>query len=451
MVLGLAFFIFALPAHAATLTWDGGGTTNNWSECANWTTDTCPTSADTAVFDSTSVKNATVDASFGGTIVGLTISTGYTGTITLARSLDIINGAYSQADGAFDLSSQTLTVRGNLTISGGTFTPGTGTVVFRGNNSTIDVPTSLSLYNVDFNTISVSFGITISSGDTLTATNRARFIEGTVGVGTIDVGAGATVYASSTADGGSATVKFAQAGDEVIQCDTSSARLPGLLVAKSSGTLSFNCPSLTISSTTITGGTLAIGTNTLTVVGGFTQTTGTFDAGTGTVVFRGNNSTIDVPTSLSLYNVDFNTISVSFGITISSGDTLTATNRARFIEGTVGVGTIDVGAGATVYASSTADGGSATVQFTHTGDESIICDNNAAMPGILENKSSGTLTYSCSTLTTYSFTLQNGTFSLGSKTFTVSTNFTHTAGGIFDSGTSAVTFSSGGDYRRFYK
>src|SRR5882724_9235511 len=52
----------------ATLTWTGLGTTNNWSQAANWSTNAIPASADTVVFDSTSGKNATVDASFAGTV-----------------------------------------------------------------------------------------------------------------------------------------------------------------------------------------------------------------------------------------------------------------------------------------------------------------------------------------------------------------------------------------------
>lgn len=74
---------------AVSYTWDGGGSTNDWSECANWSSDTCPTSADTAVFDATSTKDANVDSSFGTTIASVAINAGYTGTITQQRSLII--------------------------------------------------------------------------------------------------------------------------------------------------------------------------------------------------------------------------------------------------------------------------------------------------------------------------------------------------------------------------
>src|SRR5687767_1896620 len=53
-----------LKVLAATRTWDGGGADNNWSTCANWSTDTCPVAADNVIFDNTSDKNSTVDAGF---------------------------------------------------------------------------------------------------------------------------------------------------------------------------------------------------------------------------------------------------------------------------------------------------------------------------------------------------------------------------------------------------
>ncbi|HUS83960.1 MAG TPA: hypothetical protein VMX56_02360, partial [Anaerolineales bacterium] len=72
-------------ASAAIITWDGGGTTNNWSEAANWSLDVVPGSADTATFDGTSIKPATIDASIN--VGGINISAGYTGTITQANGV----------------------------------------------------------------------------------------------------------------------------------------------------------------------------------------------------------------------------------------------------------------------------------------------------------------------------------------------------------------------------
>lgn len=107
-------WIAVFPAHAANLTWDGGGTTNNWSDCANWSSDVCPTAIDSVVFNSTSTKDAVVDKNFGSAVKGISINAGYTGTISLARSF-ISTSGFTQSSGHFDAADQ------NMTISGGDF------------------------------------------------------------------------------------------------------------------------------------------------------------------------------------------------------------------------------------------------------------------------------------------------------------------------------------------
>src|SRR5436190_5357920 len=57
----VATFRFSTHAAFVTKTWDGGGSTNNWSEAANWSDDIVPVTGDSIVFDATSTKNATVD------------------------------------------------------------------------------------------------------------------------------------------------------------------------------------------------------------------------------------------------------------------------------------------------------------------------------------------------------------------------------------------------------
>ena len=60
-------------------------------------------------------------AVLAGTIGNLNINTGYTGTITLARSLTI-NGSYTQATGTFTAGSNALTINGNCCSTAGNFT-----------------------------------------------------------------------------------------------------------------------------------------------------------------------------------------------------------------------------------------------------------------------------------------------------------------------------------------
>jgi subtilisin-like proprotein convertase family protein len=104
-----------------TAIWDGGGTTNNWSEGTNWVGDTVPQATDTVLFDTTSTKNALLDAAFPGTVSNAIINTGYTGTITMDRPFTVI-GNYTQLDGVFvvsDPATAVMTVGGNMNhISG---------------------------------------------------------------------------------------------------------------------------------------------------------------------------------------------------------------------------------------------------------------------------------------------------------------------------------------------
>ncbi|MCM8826412.1 MAG: filamentous hemagglutinin N-terminal domain-containing protein, partial [Candidatus Omnitrophica bacterium] len=114
--------------------WDGGGLTNNWSEPANWDTDTVPTSFDVVTFNTTSHKPSIVDISFGGEITSLIIS-GYTGTITLMRSLSVSSN-YTQSSGTFNANWYNVTL-GSYSQSGGIFRAGIGLVDINGEFSLV--------------------------------------------------------------------------------------------------------------------------------------------------------------------------------------------------------------------------------------------------------------------------------------------------------------------------
>src|SRR3989338_10837547 len=127
-----------MPVQAATITWDGGcgAEDTNWSCAENWSNDAVPLATDTFVFDSTSDDvslASTVDAAFNATetIATLTISAGYTGTITMATTLHVTT-AFSQADGFFTAAGQTLDLNGSFTLSAGEFTASSGTTTLAG-------------------------------------------------------------------------------------------------------------------------------------------------------------------------------------------------------------------------------------------------------------------------------------------------------------------------------
>ena len=100
-------------ANDATKTWDGGGSTNNWSEGANWNGDTIPTSADDIVFDGTSTKNVTWDSGCPSTVNSFLMNTGYTGIGTIATT--------------YGSTFPTFHVVGDMTINSGTLQHNTNT------------------------------------------------------------------------------------------------------------------------------------------------------------------------------------------------------------------------------------------------------------------------------------------------------------------------------------
>ena len=210
-------FLRVTHVDAAALTWDGGGGDNNWSTCANWTSDTCPVSGDTVTFNSTSTKASTIDGAWGGTVAGITVTTGYSGTITVARSL-VVNGTYSQSTGTFDAGSNSVDMNGAFTLSGGIYTASSGTTTHSGAMTISGSPTfsanggtwtfdgtttaTLSCNNVTFNLVTFNHdtnaGKTVSSNCTLplgnnpsigTASSQDLTLDGTLtGSGTVTVG-----------------------------------------------------------------------------------------------------------------------------------------------------------------------------------------------------------------------------------------------------------------------
>lgn len=128
---GEAIEIFPQDA-LVTRTWDGEGSTNNWSEAANWSGDTLPN--DHAIFDGTSTKNVTID--IGVDMSSITITSAYTGIVTVASGINITLGqTSSQAGGTFNAGSGTInfgnmSTGGGLNLSGGTFNAGSGPLNF---------------------------------------------------------------------------------------------------------------------------------------------------------------------------------------------------------------------------------------------------------------------------------------------------------------------------------
>lgn len=157
----LLFFLLSVtPSFAATRTWDGQGHDNNWSTQLNWSENTVPTSADAVVFNGTSTKDSTVDATFSGTLTSISINSGYTGTVTLERNL-ITTSTFAQAAGTFNSGSFNTQYGSTFTVSGGTYTASSNIATFSGNFTH-----SAGTFNHNSGTVSLNGSLQSISGST---------------------------------------------------------------------------------------------------------------------------------------------------------------------------------------------------------------------------------------------------------------------------------------------
>ncbi len=435
-------------------TWIGDGVDANWVTAANWQGGVAPGAANTAIFDDNSTKNSTVDAGFAGTIANLSINTGYTGTIDLARSLTI-NSAFSQAAGTFNGAGSAMTVSGNFALSGGTFTSTTGTLTvvgswthtaggtFTHNNGTVVAgPGASGTWDVagteTFNhlTVNKNAALTIAAGDTLIVGGTFTYTDGQIVTGTIQ--AQGAVAVGAGADGGSGTLQITSAGAQTIEGN--GGILPTLRVSKPSGTLSLGTTNVTVGALTIdaantlsgTTGTLTVGT--ATVIGNWTNTAGgTFLHNGGTVVAGGTgHRTWDVAGTETFNHLTVNTSNAN--LTIPAGDTLIVGGTFTYTDGVIVTGTVQAAGAVAVGAG--ADGGSGTLQITSAGAQTIE-GNGGILPTLRVSKPSGTLSLGTTNVTVSTLTIDaantlsstTGTLTVG--TATVIGNWTNTAGGTF--------------------
>ena len=475
-------------------TWDGGGTdgtcggvgtANNWSCAANWSLDLVPSNLQGAIFDATSTKDVIIDTNIN--IVSISINAGYSGTITQSGSFTVSIGAsgYSQAAGSFAGGSGAITVNGVFTLSGGTFTNTTGTFTigsgltssttlftvssgtFNHNNGTVsfvpdhpgcadatytvDVVTSLTLYNIIFNTpggCGVHSILTTASGDTIIAANDCTLAGEIILNGTWEVQGNVAI--GSTTSGGTGTLTMTGTGSKTYTY-TAGGVGPYLRINNAGLTVSANTGTtdLAVQYFSLLAGTFIAPTGTFSIGSGLTSSTtpltvsgGTFNHNNGTVsIYPGNNPcvnqtyTLDVATSLTLYNVILNsnaTCSQNNIFTTASGDTIIVANNFTFTGGILN-GTWEVQGNYTV--ATTADGGSAGITFTG-GNMQIYTDQGG-------NESDGNVTIN---KTVNGVTLaSNADWNAASQTLTI-TSGTLLQSSTYAVATGAVTIGASGKW-----
>ncbi len=432
-------------SRAAIVTWDGGGTDgtcggnvgdgNKWSCAANWTNNAVPTSADTVRFDATSAKDATVDASFPGSITSLTIDANYTGTVTLARSLQT-TGAFTQAGGTFTASNQTLDVNGVFTLSNGSFTASSDIMTFASTFTVSGSPTfnanggivafdgssaTLTCNNITFNLVTIvslssstkTIGSTCNLPLGANPSIRPITLNGTLsGSGTLTItntnnvafNAGANLVGfSGLVRGGN----FIISGATLDLSDYTTVDIDGSFIINS--------------------GTFTAPSNEMFVGSSLQFTGGTFNANSGTVTFdTSSNSYIDcrgAPFNLVAFSND------SQGYkTVYDGCTLPLGNNP------------DVTAGTLTNQGTLTGTGILTTNNLRLDTTSVLSGFNGVIVNDTFNNNGATTNLSSYTTADFndSFTLTSGTFTAPRITMTVAGDFAHT-GGIFNHNNATVT------------
>lgn len=410
LVFGVILFVSLHSAFAATRTWDGGGTTNNWSDCANWSLDTCPTTADIVTFDATSTKDATIDSGFTTGVTTLNVNAGYTGTITQARSFTV-SGNTAVSSGTFLGSSDALTFTGTFTLSGGTFTGGSGTITntgtftissgaytassgttkfagafthtaggtFAHNNGLVQVTgtartwnviTSESLYDLEVTKTSSS-ALTVTSGDVLVVAHTLTLTDGAIDGGAVEMQG--TLSHATTFDGGSGTIRIT--GTDVKTITLSTGLLPGLNISNADATVNGAATVSIGGNLTMSAGTFNPGSTSTTIAANISCSGGTYGTTAGTLDVNGNftlsGGTFNAPTS--------NTFSLAGGFAHTAGGTFNNNSGTMIFDTTSGTG-IDVASTETFYNLTKNSG---VLKVIATGDTLIVTNMLTLNDGIM--------------------------------------------------------------------
>jgi hypothetical protein len=437
-------FLCSESLHAASRYWVGI-LPGNWSSTLNWSASSgglggvaVPAAGDNVFFDGgggADIGNCTIDVPVS--ITSITVSVGYTGSISQgANTISIVNAA-SFAGGTFAGGSANITIAGVFTLSGtsftstsavleldnntaftsGTFTHNNGTVLYNGSASQTISGTSPVFYTLQFAGNGNTYSIT-SAGDitVLNALNLTGTQSFTLNTGIIDVHGDINSSNSNTGCGGSTQININGAGVQNFNGNATTAgvgALPLLSINKATGTLNLSgFPS---------------------VANNFTYTAGTISAGTSTFCFtRGSVNNYTINGSLTLNNISFVltnlvTATIAAGTTLTAAGNLTITGAGNAILNT---GNINVNGNILLTNTATGGGGTATINIVGTGaqtmDGTAIILNECRLPLINIDNPGGTLSLAGNISFSANVTYTAGTISPGTSTCYIVNNLTMT-------------------------
>jgi Secretion system C-terminal sorting domain len=430
-ICAVILLIFSLRLQAASRYWVGLGIlSDNWTNTSNWSStsgglggSTAPAAGDNVFFDGgglgLDVGNCTINVAVS--VASITVSAGYTGTISQGANTIAVSGAASFGGGTFTGGSANITVTGAFTISataftsttailelennaaftGGSFAHNNGEVEFDGAASQTISGTSPTFYTLVFvgtgNTTTLSSTGNIGVLNLLSLTGTSSY---TINTGTLAVSGNISLTNTATGDGGTATIDMDGTASQTI-----TSALP-----VNESTL----PAVTINST---GGTVQL-PSMLTVSGNWTYTAGTLDVTTNnsTVIF---DNTLTITGSMTLNNVTFEGGN-SYTTTVSTGTILTVTGTLSTTGGfnvfintpVTGATAIQAQGNISIGNTSVSGGGTGLILINGTGAQ-LFSSTSPASEGLLPNitiqKASGTLTLSGIISVTRNWTYTSGT------------------------------------------
>lgn len=400
----LIILLFLSSNHLFALTrywvYKGGFLSNkNWSNTSNWSASSggvglasVPVAGDNAIFDGGPLGLSVGDCimNVAVSVGSITVTSGYTGTITQTVNSVMVSGNASFGGGTFNGGSADISIGGTFTLSATTFscTPGTleldgnagftggsfahnnGLVKFNGAVSQTLSGTSPVFYSLEFvgkgNTHTLS-----SSGNIIVANSLSISGSGscTLNTGLLDLRGSLNLSNTATGGGGSATIDFTGVANQVINSSLliNQSSLPSVTINKTGGTLTF--PAL------------------ITVCGNWNYASGTTDvtANASTVAFSGNGITVS-SAGMQLYNVVIagNTSTLLNDMTIKNDLTISGTGILS-----AGSNTINLSGNWTDYGIAGFDEGGSTVNFNGTTPQTISAPGGESFNNMQLNNSGG--------------------------------------------------------------
>jgi hypothetical protein len=411
----LSIISLPLSCHlfAATRYWVGL-LPGNWSAGINWSASSggfggagAPGAGDYAVFDGgllgASQGKCTINVPVN--IAGITITSGYSGTIVQGGNTITVSGAAGFGGGTFTGGTANITIGGTFTISGTAFTSTSAAMELQGdaaftggrfahNNGWVRfndaaagniTGTSPGFYDLEFTGCGSSY--TISSTGNIGVVNSLN-ISGTasciLNTGTINLKGNLNLTNTATGGGGTATIAFTGTTDQNITgtLSVNESSLPGIAINKASGTLRFPALITVCGNWTYTAATMDLSTSNSTIVFAKTLTISGSSHALNNVVFEGNNNW---------------TFTVGTGTILTVSGTLTTTGASGIlINAPVAGATVIQAQGDILINNTSAGGGGNGLILINASGAQAITSTAAAGQGLLPyiriQKAAGTLT-----------------------------------------------------------